>query len=125
MAKTSGQRPRVTREGQTKGTRSTGNPVTSPGGEDTLVDMAEDLGKLLGTAQNRMETWLGERQELTAKLIQIRDTANQYLRDLTAGGANIAAAIERGRRSTSNTSTEESAAPPKTSARKRPKAERS
>ena len=90
--------------------------------DETLVDLAEDLGKLLGTAQSRMSTWLGERQQIATQLVQIRDTANAYLRDLTAGGATLAAAVERGRRAAPGTSTkeDETAAeePPKTTARK-------
>jgi hypothetical protein len=81
-----------------------GSDTPNPRADETLVDLAEDLGRLLGTAERRMGTWLGERQELATKLVQIRDTANQYLRDLTAGGASLAAAIDRGRRSAPKTS---------------------
>jgi hypothetical protein len=116
MAKTTGRRPRVKRESASGPAASPNNPSAAPRAEDTLVEMAEDLGKLLGTAQNRMEAWLGERQEIATKLVQIRDTANQYLRDLTAGGANIAAAIERGRRSAPKRPTSDSGGA--TSARK-------
>ena len=53
-----------------------------------------------------MTTWVGERQEIATQLVQIRDTANAYLREITAGGATLAAAIERGRR-TSKAATSE------------------
>ena len=66
--------------------------------EDKLLDLAEDLGRLLGTAENRVTGWLGDRQAIATQLTRIRDTANTYLRELTAGGAALAAAVERGRR---------------------------
>ena len=91
--------------------------------DETLVDLAEDLGKLLGTAQHRMSSWLGERQQIATQLVQIRDTANAYLRELTAGGATLAAAVERGRRSAPGPAKDQrTAAPPpegKTTTRKR------
>ena len=94
-SKRPGPTPRGDRE---PNARSAGTAGSNPPVEETLVDIAEDLGKLLGTAQNRMSSWLGERQQIATQLVQIRDTANAYLRELTAGGATLAAAIERGRR---------------------------
>ena len=92
-SKRPGPTPRGDRE---PNARSAGTAGSNPPVEETLVDIAEDLGKLLGTAQNRMSSWLGERQQIATQLVQIRDTANAYLRELTAGGATLAAAVERG-----------------------------
>ena len=50
--------------------------------EDALGDFAADMGKLLGTVQNRATSWLDQRKAITDQLTQIRDTANKYLQDL-------------------------------------------
>ena len=104
-SKRPGPTPRGDRE---PNARTAGTAGSNPPVEETLVDIAEDLGKLLGTAQNRMSSWLGERQQIATQLVQIRDTANAYLRELTAGGATLAAAIERGRRAAPGGSTKRS-----------------
>ena len=54
---------------------------------------AEDLGRLLGTAQARAQGWLGQRQNVARQLEQIRDTAASLLTQL--GDATIR---RRGRR---------------------------
>ena len=91
-----------------KSGRWAGNPVgggwkrasTVPAvrGEDRLVDFAEDLGRLLGSAQSKASTWLNQRQEITTQLTQIRDAANEYLQELRGRGARLAAAVSRGRK---------------------------
>src|SRR4051794_9856213 len=43
---------------------------------------AEDLGRLLGTAQAKAQHWLGQRQEIVKHLTGIRDTASRLLTDL-------------------------------------------
>jgi hypothetical protein len=43
---------------------------------------AEDLGRLLGTAQAKAQHWLGQRQEIVKHLTGIRDTASKLLTDL-------------------------------------------
>ncbi|OFW17295.1 MAG: hypothetical protein A3F69_03805 [Acidobacteria bacterium RIFCSPLOWO2_12_FULL_66_10] len=43
---------------------------------------AEDLGKLLGTAQSKAEGWLGQRKQIAKTLEDIRDTASKLLADL-------------------------------------------
>jgi hypothetical protein len=53
---------------------------------------AEDLGRLLGSAQSRAQGWLGQRQMIARQLEQIRDTAAGLLTQLAGGGG-------RGRRS--------------------------
>jgi hypothetical protein len=77
-----------------KKTRDT--PVGSV--ESAALGFAEDLGRLLGTAQSKAEDWLGQRKAIAVQLAQIRDTASKYLQELTGEGAKMAAAVQRGRR---------------------------
>jgi hypothetical protein len=65
-------------------------------GDDTLVDFAADLGRFLGTVQNRATGWLDQRKKIAEQLTQIRDTANDYLRQLTGTGS-VPATVRRGR----------------------------
>jgi hypothetical protein len=71
-----------------------------PGGltSDTLGDFAEDLGRVLGSAQSKATAWLGQRKAIAEQLTQIRDTANQYLQQLAGAGASFAEGVRRGRR---------------------------
>jgi hypothetical protein len=48
--------------------------------QDILGDFAADLGRFLGSVQNRATTWLDQRKAIAEQLTQIRDTASQYLR---------------------------------------------
>ena len=48
-------------------------------GEQIIVGFAEDLGKLLGTAQAKADGWLGQRKEIAKTLAGIRDTATKLL----------------------------------------------
>jgi hypothetical protein len=66
--------------------------------EQAIVDFAEDLGRLLGTARSKAEGWLGQRQSVAEQLTQIRDTAAELLTKLTGGAANRMAGMRRGRR---------------------------
>ena len=50
--------------------------------EGKLEEFAEDLGKLLGHAQNKAESWLGQRKAIAANLIGLRDTATKLLAQL-------------------------------------------
>ena len=43
---------------------------------------AEDLGRLLGTAQTKANHWLGQRQAIVKHLTAVRDTASKLLTDL-------------------------------------------
>src|SRR5579872_5082337 len=56
---------------------------------------AEDLGRLLGEARNRADSWLAQRESIVKHLEGVRDTANQLLQQL---GRNLttAAAGKRG-----------------------------
>ena len=65
-----------------------------------LENFAADLGKFLGSVQSKATNWLDQRKAITDQLTQIRDTANQYLQQLTVSGAGsttAAGARRRGR----------------------------
>jgi hypothetical protein len=70
----------------------------------SMVDFAEDLGRLLGTAQAKASNWLNQRKNVIDELTQLRDTANQLLRDLTGGESSLARGTRgrRGRRAATN-----------------------
>lgn len=50
--------------------------------ESKIEEFAEDLGRLLGTAQNKAQSWLGQRQAIVKNLTELRDTASKLLSDL-------------------------------------------
>lgn len=75
----------------------TGNP-TAAQTSDPLGDFAEDLGRFLGGVESKATSWLQQRKDITDQLTQIRDTANQYLQQLGAEGANLAERFQRARR---------------------------
>jgi hypothetical protein len=76
-----------------------GNPVgTSTSSETRMINFAEDLGRLLGTAQAKASTWLNQRQQIAKQLTQVRDTAERLLGELTSSGAKVAAGVRRGAR---------------------------
>src|SRR5262245_6282627 len=64
----------------------------------SLETFAEDLGKLLGTAQSKAEGWLNQRHAIAKQLTGIRDTASSLLRQLAGTGTSVVAAVRRGRR---------------------------
>jgi hypothetical protein len=63
--------------------------------ESALQGFAEDLGNMLGSARQKAEGWLGERQKIVKSLTDLRDTANKLLTDL---GHRAEAAMRRGRK---------------------------
>lgn len=63
------------------------------GVEGKLVEFAEDLGKILGAAQRKADSWLGQRKEVAKQLANIRDTATGLL-----GQLGIAEPAKRGRK---------------------------
>jgi len=67
----------------------------SPRRERQLEGFAEDLGRLLGTAQAKAQSWMGQRRTIAKQLQEIRDTASGLLAELT----NASIAKRRGRRS--------------------------
>lgn len=62
--------------------------------ERKMVDFAEDLGRILGTAQARASAWLEQRQDIIKQLTQVRDTATHLLTQFAAGAV---AGTRRGR----------------------------
>jgi hypothetical protein len=65
--------------------------------ESKLENFAEDLGRLLGTTQGKAENWLGQRKQIAAQLVQIRDTATDLLSQLTGSDAKPAVAASNGK----------------------------
>ena len=65
--------------------------------EEKIEGFAEDLGRLLGTAQAKASSWLEQRKNIADQLTQIRDTANDYLQRLSGEAASVVAAVRRGR----------------------------
>jgi hypothetical protein len=63
--------------------------------DSRIEGFAEDLGRLLGTAQNKAEGWLGQRKQIAKSLEGIRDTATKLLGQL---GTEAGRAYRRGRR---------------------------
>jgi hypothetical protein len=72
-----------------KGVESRGSAEESIGG------FAEDLGRILGQARNKADSWLGQRQAIVKQLTQLRDEASSLLNQL---GEQAVAAGQRGRR---------------------------
>ena len=58
-----------------------------------IEGFAEDLGRLLGSAQSKAEGWLGQRQMIAKQLAQIRDTASELLTQMTGGPAGRRLAV--------------------------------
>ena len=81
------------------------------GTEEVLLDFAEDLGRLLGTAEKKAVAWLEQRKAITVQLTALRDKANQLLEQLSA--TEVATAIRRGRGQASEGASEDSARRPK------------
>jgi hypothetical protein len=65
--------------------------------ESKIEDFAEDLGRLLGTAQSKAESWLGQRKAIAEQLTNLRDTASQLLEQLGMGSAAAGAKRRPGR----------------------------
>src|SRR6185436_20310224 len=62
--------------------------------EGSIGGFAEDLGRILGEARNKADSWLGQRQAIVKQLTQLRDEASSLLNQLgeQAGAAvNVAA----------------------------------
>ena len=62
---------------------------------DNVMDWAEDLGRLLGTAETKAKGWLQQRQDVAKSLEQIRDTANSLLSELQGTATKAADAVRR------------------------------
>ena len=84
--------------GQVVGNPASGRPGTGTSDmEDVLGNFAEDLGRVLGTAQTKASAWLDQRKSIAEQLQQIRDTADRYLNQLAGAGASVVAKARRGR----------------------------
>ena len=68
---------------------------TASSTEHKFEAFAEDLGRVLGTARAKADSWLGQRQAIVKQLTQLRDEASSLLNQL---GHQAAAAGQRGRR---------------------------
>ena len=100
MAKKTGRNVRRVRPGaDVADTRERVTTAGAKASRGTLGDLAEDLGRLLGTAQVKASGWLNQRNTLVEELTKVRDTANRLLRDLAGGAAPKAATTTRGRQS--------------------------
>ncbi len=69
---------------------SEGEKVLSP----QVEAFAEDLGRLLGTAQAKAQGWLNQRQDIVKHLVGVRDTATKLLTEL---GHQAERTVRRGR----------------------------
>jgi len=78
--------------------RTEGGATSARAVEEKIEGFAEDLGRLLGTAQAKASSWLEQRKNIADQLTQIRDTANDYLQRLSGEASNVVAAVRRGRR---------------------------
>src|SRR4051812_26972171 len=78
--------------------------------ESKIESFAEDLGRLLGTAQTKAQSWLGQRQAIVKNLTELRDTASKLLADL---GHHAENAVRRGRPRKTASAASGSAAPRK------------
>jgi hypothetical protein len=63
--------------------------------EQKIEEFAEDLGRLLGTARAKAEGWIGQRQQITKQLENIRETTTSLLQQL--GQSVVGATRRRGR----------------------------
>ena len=81
------------------GEQPNGSPADSPvPAADVLGDFAADLGTFLGGVQSRATSWLQQRKDITEQLTQIRDTANEYLKQLGNEGSHLVERFEKARR---------------------------
>jgi ElaB/YqjD/DUF883 family membrane-anchored ribosome-binding protein len=62
--------------------------------EHKIEEFAEDLGRILGHARNKADSWLGQRQAIVKQLTQLRDEASKLLTQL---GHDAERVIRRGR----------------------------
>jgi hypothetical protein len=57
--------------------------------EQVLMDFAEDLGTLLGTAEKKAHAWLDQRATITEQLTQLRNKADELLHKLGGSGGHL------------------------------------
>jgi hypothetical protein len=76
---------------------TTGQPEASGRLGQRVESFAEDLGRLLGTAERKATEWLSQREEVARQLSQLRDKATQLLSQLGLTGV-VANSRDGGRR---------------------------
>jgi len=69
--------------------------LITPATEHKIEEFAEDLGRLLGTAQRKAEGWLGQREAIVKHLTGVRDTASKLLADLGHQAQSAATAASK------------------------------
>ena len=78
--------------------RATKNQQVTAPLQDAIIDWAEDLGRLLGTAETKAKGWIDQRKAVAQQLEGIRDTASRLLTQLTGSEvASLARIPRRGR----------------------------
>ncbi len=82
-------------------------PVISEVTEQKIEAFADDLGKLLGLAQNKAESWLAQRKAIVDHLEGVRATATHLLNQLGHVSGNAARTATRAYRRTASTQPEE------------------
>ncbi len=87
--------------------------------EERALDFAEDLGRLLGTAERKANDWLAQRREVTKQLTELRDKATQLLERLGGDGVLPVGRRRAGRPRKSAAPSGEAAAAEQTTRRKR------
>jgi hypothetical protein len=76
----------------------TAAPSNKPVASDSTIEaFAEDLGRLLGTARAKADSWLEQRQQIAKHLTDIRDTASHLLTQLGEQAKSL-----RGRKAATN-----------------------
>ncbi len=68
------------------------------GAEVAIGDFAQEMGRILGTAENKARSWLDQRKSIATQLTQVRDKADSLLRELSGGAASLASAATGKRR---------------------------
>ena len=82
----------------------TGADAIVGGAEKKVLDFAEDLGRMLGTAERKANEWLSQRKAVTAQLTQLRDKATQLLQSIGDAPSPWAAPKRRPGRPSGSTS---------------------
>ena len=71
---------------------------TSKSTEHRIEAFAEDLGRLLGTARAKADSWLDQRQQIAKTLTDVRDTASHLLSQLGEHTRAVAKRVGRPRK---------------------------
>jgi hypothetical protein len=79
--------------------------------EDAALGFAEDLGRLLGTAERKANEWMAQRKQVVAHLTELRNRANTLLDRLGGEALGGQARGRRGRPPASDAAATEADAP--------------